>query len=43
MPCKENFAAVLRDQGFNLTYSVIPEEHGHYDTKIVVEFQKDGK
>ena len=43
MRWKENFAAILRDQGLNLTYSVIPDERGHYDTKIVVEFQKDGK
>ena len=43
MRWKENFAAILRDQGLNLTYSVIPDEHGHYATKIEVEFQNDGK
>jgi hypothetical protein len=43
MRWKENFAAILRDQGLNLSFSVIPDERGHYDTKIMVEFQKDGK
>ena len=43
MRWQENFAAVLRDQGLNITYMVIPDECGHYTTKIEVEFQKDGK
>ena len=43
MRWNENFAAILRDQGLNLSYSVIQDEQGHYETKIMVEFQKDGK
>ena len=43
MRWKENFAAILRDKGLNLTYLVIPDEEGHYSTKIDVEFMKDGK
>ena len=43
MRWKENFAAILRDKGLNLTYSVIPDENGQYTTEIMVEFQKDGK
>ena len=27
----------------NLTYKVIPEEHGHLTTEIMVEFKKEGK
>ena len=42
MRWKENFAAILRDQGFNLSYTVSQDEQGHFDTKIMVEFQKDG-
>ena len=33
-----SFAAILRDKGLNLTYSVIPDT-----IKIMVEFQKGGK
>ena len=43
MRWKENFAAILRDQGLNLTYLVTPDKNGHYITKIMVEIQKDGK
>ena len=43
MRWKENFAAILRDQGLNLHYSVIPDEHGHFITVIEVEFKKEGK
>ena len=43
MRWKENFAAILRDQGLNLSYSVVPDDQGHYDTEIMVEFNKDGK
>ena len=43
MRWKENFAAILRDQGLNLTYTVKPEKHGHLTTEIMVEFKKEGK
>ena len=39
----ENFAAILRDQGLNLHYSVLPDQNGHYTTNIEVEFQRDGQ
>ena len=42
MRWEENFAAILRDQGLNLSYSVITDEHGNPTTNIEVEFQKDG-
>ena len=43
MRWQENFAAILRDQGLNLTYKVIPDEEGEYTTNIEVEFEKGGK
>ena len=43
MRWQENFAAILRDQGFNLTYKVVLDEEGDYNTKIEVEFEKDGR
>ena len=43
MRWEENFAAILRDQGLNLIYTVVPDEHGHHATKIEVEFKKDDK
>ena len=43
MRWQENFAAVLRDEGLHLLYNVIPDEQGHYSTKIEVEFEKEGK
>ena len=43
MRWQENFAAILRDQGLNLTYKVIPDEEGEYTTNIEVEFEKEGK
>ena len=42
MRWKENFAAILRDKGLNLTYTVLPDEKGHCVTRIEVEFEKDG-
>ena len=39
---KENFAAILKDKGLNLTYSVIPDDKGFCKTKIEVEYKKDG-
>ena len=43
MRWEENFAAILRDQGLNIHYSVTPDKHGHSATKIEVEFHKDGQ
>ena len=43
MRWEENFAAILRDQGMNMIYTVVPDEHGHHVTKIEVEFKKDDK
>ena len=43
MRWQENFAAILRDQGLNLTYKVIPDDGGEYTTYIEVEFEKEGK
>ena len=43
MRWKENFAAILRDQGLNLTYTVVADERGHCSTEIEVEFQKNGQ
>ena len=43
MRWKENFAAILRDQGLNLHYSVIQDQNGHYSTEIEEEFQREGK
>ena len=43
MRWKENFAAILRDKGLNIHYSVIQDNQGHYKTEIEVEFQKNGK
>ena len=43
MRWEENFAAILRDQGLNIIYSVIKDEEGHHITKIEVKFHKDGK
>ena len=40
---EENFAAILRDQGLNLIYSVVPDEEGHHITKIEVQFHKGGE
>ena len=39
---EENFAAILRDKGLNLTYSIVIDENGFADTKIDVTFMKDG-
>ena len=39
---EENFAAILRDQGLNLIYSVIQDEDGYPATRIQVGFKKDG-
>ena len=39
----ENFAAILRDKGLNLTYSVIPDKNGYCQTRIEVEYLKNGK
>ena len=39
---EENFAAILRDKGLNLIYSVVPDENGHSVTRIEVEYMKDG-
>ena len=38
----ENFAAILRDKGLNLTYTVIPDKNGYCFTHIEVEYLKDG-
>ena len=43
MRWQENFAAILRDQGLNLSYKVIPDEDGAFTTKIEVEYEKEGK
>ena len=43
MRWQENFAAILRDQGLNLSYKVIPDEEGDFTTKIEVEYEKEGK
>ena len=43
MRWQENFAAILRDQGLNITVMVVQDDSGHYTTRIEVEFQKDGK
>ena len=39
----ENFAAILRDMGLNLIFSVIPDDTGYAYTKIEVEYIKEGK
>ena len=38
----KNFAAILRDMGMNLSYSVISDENGFCFTRIVVEYKKGG-
>ena len=38
----ENFAAILRDHGLNLSYSVETDERGYSYTKIDVEYIKEG-
>ena len=38
----ENFAAILREKGMNLEYSVAPDENGHWITNIEVTYQKEG-
>ena len=43
MRWEENFAAILRDEGLNMIYTVVPDEQGHHVTKIEVEFKKDDK
>ena len=43
MRWQENFAAILRDQGLNITFMVVQDDSGHYTRDIEVEFQKDGK
>ena len=37
----ENFAAILRDKGLNLIYSVIPDDVGYPVTHIEVEYFKN--
>ena len=39
----ENFGAVLRDEGLNLSYNVETDEHGHHVTKIEVQYEKEGR
>ena len=38
----ENFAAILRDMGVNLIYSVLPDDNGYCYTKIEVEYVREG-
>ena len=40
---EENFAAILRDMGLHLIYSVIPDENGYSYTRIEVEYVKEGE
>ena len=42
MRWKENFAAILRDRGLKLSYSVVPDDNGFCNTEIEVEYRMDG-
>ena len=40
---EENFAAILRDEGLNLTYSLVADEKGYIDTRIEVEYMQNNE